>query len=215
MTPFFDRHDAGKKLAHALHEYKDVANALVLGLPRGGVEVAAVVAAELNAPLDIVVSRKIGAPGNPELAVGAVSQDGKTFIDDATVDLLSISKETLAELTATEKKEAEQRVETYRADLPEQDFTGKTVIVVDDGIATGFTMLAALATVKKLGAVQVIAAVPVASQDALAQLKRTADHVVVLHTPDHFTAISTYYHKFPQVSDAQVIAILHPTPEEI
>ncbi|MBX9830491.1 hypothetical protein K2X40_00895 [Candidatus Babeliales bacterium] len=214
MTPFFDRHDAGKKLAHALHDYKDVANLLVLGLPRGGVVVAEVVAHELNAPLDIVVSRKIGAPGNPELAIGAVSQDGKTFIDDATIDLLSIDKETLTKLIAAEKKEAERRVETYRADLPEQDFTGKTVIVVDDGIATGFTMLAALATVKKFGAMQTIVAVPVASHDALTQLKRATDHVVVLHTPDHFTAISTYYHKFPQVSDAQVVALLHPTPEE-
>lgn len=208
---FRDRVDAGRKLAAALERYRDAKDAIVIALPRGGVVVGAEVARELKLPLDIVVPRKIGAPGNPEYAIGAITESGDPVWDQQAVSLTDASEKFLAAAVATERTEAQRRLTTYRGDQSPRDLKGKTVILVDDGIATGLTMRAAIATIRCEGASRIVLTVPVAAADSIAKLRREVDEVVCLHAPQWFGAVGAFYDAFEQTTDDEVVALLTST----
>lgn len=205
---FKDRADAGRQLAAGLKKQNPV-DAVVLCIPRGGVVVGAEVAAGLRVPLDLVVPRKIGAPSNPEVAVGAVAQDGSTFLDERMISILGISRETLEEIIDGEVREIERRMTGYRGSPDYPDFKNKTLILADDGAATGYTMLAAAEFARKsLKPRRLIIAVPVAPPDTLELFSQVADEVVcLLSTPD-FYAVGQFYRDFGQTEDPEVLAIL-------
>lgn len=203
---FYDRSDAGKKLADSLRD-KVAPDSIIFGLPRGGVVVAKEVSDELRLSLDVLVVRKIGAPGNEEFAIGAVGEDGEPVINDELVGTADITPTYLERTIERERKEVERRVKAYRlGEFP--DVRGKTAVIVDDGIATGMTVLAAVETLKKRGAAKVVVAAPVGAKDSIEELKGKTDQVVVLHVPDQFFAVGQFYQNFPQVSDAEVKAAL-------
>jgi predicted phosphoribosyltransferase len=205
---FVDREDAGRQLAAAVKRCLDDEEAvLVLGLPRGGVVVAKEVARLLNKPLDFIVVRKIGAPGIEELAIGAVGEAGSPILDDTLIRGSGIPTEYLAQATETARREVARRVQVYRRG-PRPDIRHKTLVLVDDGIATGFTVEAAIATLMECGAVRIVLAVPVAPRDAVERLRRLAEDVVVLYAPEEFFAVGEFYEFFPQVSDDEVQAAL-------
>lgn len=204
--PFVDREDAGRRLAERLKRHAGKPDAVIVALPRGGVVVGREVADALRLPLDIVVPRKIGAPGDPEYAIGAVTEEGDAVWNEA--ERRKAGKAYLDETLAAERAEARRRLATYRAGMPPRALRGKTVIVVDDGVATGRTMRAALATVKKEGAARIIVAVPVCPPDSLAELGTEADETVVLESPRAFGAIGASYESFLQTDDATVIRLL-------
>lgn len=201
---FTDRHDAGRRLAAALERYRGVPDVVVLGVPRGGVVVAEEVARLLGQPLDVVVTRKIGAPGNPEYAVGAVDADGHVFEGI----LAGVPEGYLERAAAAEQAEIARRVAAYRAGRPALDVAGKTAILVDDGIATGLTLRAAVHYLKRQGAARVVVAAPVAAPDSAARLRGEADEVVVLDEPPGFSAVGQFYARFDQTSDDEVQALL-------
>ncbi len=201
---FRDRHDAGRQLAAALERYRGAPDVVVLGVPRGGVVVAAEVARLLEQPLDVVVTRKLGAPGNPEYAVGAVDADGHVFAGI----LAGVPEGYLARAAAAEQAEIARRVAAYRAGRPALDVAGKTAVLVDDGIATGLTLRAAVHYLKRQGAARVVVAAPVAAPDSAARLRSEADEVVVLDEPWGFSAVGQFYERFDQTSDAEVEALL-------
>ena len=203
---FADREDAGRRLAKRLSHYAGKPDTLVVALPRGGVVVGREVADALRLALDIVVPRKIGSPGDPEYAIGAVTETGEPVWNERERERADPSYIDAA--VGRELAEARRRLETYRAGFPPRLFRGITVIVVDDGVATGYTMRAALATVKRERPAAVIVAVPVCPPDSRAVLEAEADEVVVLETPKMFGAIGAYYENFPQVDDATVIKLL-------
>jgi predicted phosphoribosyltransferase len=211
MWNFEDRIDAGRELArnltHRAHE-----DAVVLGLPRGGVPVAAVVARALSAPLDVLVVRKVGAPGHSELALGAVGEDGAVVRNPGVIAAVGVEEAELAEAEQRARDEVESRVRMLRAGRPAVPIEGRMAIIVDDGIATGATMRAACAVARARGAAQVIIAVPVASPDALAGLggagEGGADEVVCLCAPSGFMAVGMYYIDFRQTSDEDVARLL-------
>lgn len=203
---FYDRSDAGKKLADSLRD-KVAPDSIIFGLPRGGVVVAKEVSDELRLSLDVLVVRKIGAPGNEEFAIGAVGEDGEPVINDELVGTADITPTYLERAIERERKEVERRVKAYRlGEFP--DVRGKTAVIVDDGIATGMTVLAAVETLKKRGAAKIVVAAPVGAKDSIEELKGKTDQVVVLHVPDQFFAVGQFYQNFPQVSDAEVKAAL-------
>ena len=206
--PFVDRKDGGTQLAHKLRAYKNQPDVLIIGLPRGGVVTAAEVAKELNLPLDIVVPRKIGAPFNPELAVGAVTQDGDVVWNEAIIKSHHLTPEDLADTIEKEMAESHRRLSLYRQGKPPPNFKNKTIILVDDGIATGATMRAAITYVKKQGAKKIIVATPVATVDTMEQIAQEVDSVVAVTLPKIFLGISAFYEEFPQTADDEVIAIL-------
>lgn len=208
MANFRDRIDGGKKLAARLLAYKNNKEAIVLGLPRGGVVTAAQVSSALNLPLDIVVPRKIGAPFNPELAVGALTPDGKLYWNEALLKSLHLEPKDLAQTIEKEKKEAERRKSMYRGNRPPLDLKDKIIILVDDGIATGATMIASILSVKARGALKVIAASPVAPVDALEKIAPLVDEFVYVQMPKIFLGISAFYDEFGQTSDEEVVEIL-------
>lgn len=203
---FVDRHDAGARLAE---ELRDLAGepVVVLGIPRGGVEIAAAVAAALDAELDVVIPRKVGAPGNPELGLGAVAE-GVEVLDERLIRLLAVGEDYLRAEIAAQLDEIVRRAAAYRQGRPEVDLTGKVAVVVDDGVATGGTAVAALRWARRKGAARVILAVPVAPPEAAARLAGEADEVRVLATPEPFHAVGQWYGDFPQVSDERVIELL-------
>lgn len=203
---FDDRVDAGTQLGEALAELagEDV---VVLGVPRGGVVVAAAVADRLGAPLDIVIPRKVGAPGNPELGIGAVAE-GVEVLDERLMHALGVSETYLREEIESQQEEIRRRGEVYRQGRPPADLTGKVAIVVDDGVATGGTAIAAVRWARHNGAARVILAVPVAPREALARLSHEAAEVRVVAAPEPFYAVGQWYHDFPQVDDAEVIELL-------
>lgn len=205
---FEDRHDAGRRLADALREYRGT-EAVVLGIPRGGVVVAEEIARALDLPLDVTVSRKIGAPETPELAIGAVAADGTVYTDSRLEAYLpGLNQEYLQRVVAREVAEIERRLKAYRGDRPPVDLTGKNVLVVDDGIATGSTMLVTLRSLRGKQAKEIVLAVPVAPPSAIERLRPEADRVVVLEQPELFYAVGEWYRDFTQVSDEEVIALL-------
>ena len=187
--------------------YKD-SDAIVLGLPRGGMVTAYEIAKTLNLPLDMKVVRKIGAPSNPELAVGALTASGTIYLNKPLMESLGLSIDMLAPTIELEKKEALRRLKAYRGDRPPLEIKDKTIILVDDGIATGATMYAAIESVKLHGAKKVIVAVPVGSQEKLSEIIGKVDEVICLEQPSQFIAISLLYDSFAQVTDDQVIEIM-------
>lgn len=199
---FQDRQDAGQQLAQHLLQYKNKKEVLVLGIPRGGIVVAAEVAKQLHAPLDILVIKKLGAPGNEELAIGAVSVD-HCSIDKETIHSLGVSEEYLQKEIKKKQQEAKQRMAFLRGKKPLYSVKNKRVILVDDGIATGSTMIMAIQVVKKQSPKKVVVAVPVAPPDTLTKLEQFADEVICLQQPTLFFAIGQFYHDFQQVQDEE------------
>ncbi len=208
---YSDRRDAGRLLAARLADY-DRPRPLVLGLPRGGLPVALEVAVALDADLDVLVVHKIGAPGNPEFAMGAVGEGGVLIIDHATRRLVRATSDQVEMTAAAERKEIDRRVQTYRGGRAALGIAGRNVIVVDDGMATGSTAAAGVAVVKHLGAAHVTLAVPVGSTEAVAWLGAMVDDLVCLETPESFRSVSESYRAFHQVDDEQVVAILRAHP---
>ncbi len=205
---FKDRTAAGVELAHALKRRSLRPPLLVLGLPRGGVAVADKVASELEAPLDVMLVRKIGMPGQPELAIGAIAS-GNIVVHEPQVEKeIAGLAETFNTLVETERRELERRERVFRAGLPPLALQGKTVILVDDGIATGSTMLAALRAARKAGATSIVAAAPVASPEATELIRAEADDVVIVHIPALLRAIGEWYEQFEQLEDAEVSRLL-------
>lgn len=210
MSPrklFADRADAGRQLAARLRSYR-VSSPVVLGLPRGGVPVAYEVARELGAPLDVCVVRKIGAPIQPELGIGAVSEDDAIHLDTERMEAVGVSEEELARLVATKRAEVEERVRKFRRGEPPLDVRGRTVIVVDDGIATGGTARAALQTLRARGPARIVLAVPVAASHSIEELGSAADEIVCLHPADRFFAVGLWYEDFTTTTDDDVVDLL-------
>jgi putative phosphoribosyl transferase len=203
---FSDRVEAGQRLAEVLAE-RVKGPAVVLAIPRGGIIVAAEVARRLGAPLDVVVPRKLGAPGNPELAVGAVA-DGVEVVDAEAVDRLAIDPQALRGEAARQRAEVARRTAAYRAGRPPPELAGRTVVLVDDGVATGWTALAAARCCRRAGADRVLLAVPVGPPGLAARLGPAVDETVVLQVPEPYLAVGQAYLRFPQVSDAEVLRCL-------
>lgn len=210
---FQDRADAGRQLAARLATYP-LPRPLVLGLPRGGLPVALEVAQALGAELDVLVVRKVGSPGNPEYAIGAVGEDGVVVLDHAARRQLHLTSEYVDQLAALELKEVDRRVKAYRGGCLRLGIAGRNVIVVDDGLATGSTAAAAITVVRHFGAAHVLLAVPVGSREAVERLSEMADEVVCLSTPEPFYAVGQHYRDFGQVSDDEVVAILEAHPRD-
>ena len=210
---FQDRSDAGRRLAKALSEYKG-RNAVVLALPRGGVPVAAEVAAALGAPLDLILVRKIGVPAQPELAMGAVVDGSAPIVvrNDEVIELSGTTAEEFDAACATELAEIERRRQLYIGDRARAEIAGQVVIVIDDGIATGATSRAALQAIRNRKPKELVLAVPVAPPDTVTQLRPEVDALICLETPELFGAIGYFYRNFGQVSDQEVIAILKRFP---
>ena len=207
-SPFVDRKDGGKQLAQKLHAYKNQSNAIVIGLPRGGVITGAQVAKELNLPLDIVVPRKIGAPFNSELAIGAVTQDGDVVWNEKIMQFNQLKPSDVADTIALEREESLRRLSLYRQGRVPLSLAGKIVILVDDGIATGATIRAAISYVQKEGAKKVIVAAPVAARDSINLIAPLVDELITIISPRSFTGISAFYDQFSQTDDDQVITLL-------
>lgn len=204
---FQNRVDAGRQLARELQVYREQ-SPLVLGLPRGGVPVAAMIARELRAPLDIWVVRKVGAPFQPELGIGAVAEGEEVFIDEVTAGFFGVSPEEVEQLLAQKRAEVAERAKLFRHGRQPPDVHGRTVIVIDDGIATGGTVRAAVRALRKRGAKRIVLAVPVASSQALESMRAEVDEVVCLHSDPNLTAIGLWYQDFSQTSDEEVIKYL-------
>lgn len=205
---FEDRKDAGRRLMSLVEPYREAENTLVLALPRGGVEVAWEIARELKLPLDVWVTRKIGAPFNPELAIGSVDGDGEVYVDENALILYEISDRYIREETEAQTAEIRRRYQQYRQSEEPPDLKGKTVLVVDDGVATGFTMIAALNSARRAGAGRLVCVIPVASPGVLRKLEELADEVLCLSVPSYFGAVGEFYRNFGQVSDEEVVALL-------
>jgi len=204
---FQDRRDAGRAVARAVVALGDPGDAVVLALPRGGVPVAFEVAQACRLPLDILLVRKLGAPRQRELAVGAIASGGAVVLNAEIVAALHLSDAALASSIAAEQAEMDRQEKLYRQGRPPIDIDGRTVILVDDGLATGATMRAAIRAVRPR-ARRVVVAVPVGPPDTLAELAREADQVVCLEKPEPLDAVSQFYYEFPQTSDAEVRALL-------
>lgn len=205
---FRDRTDAGRRLGAALLE-RPWADVVVLGLPRGGVPVAAEVAAALEAPLDIIVVRKLGVPFQPEVAMGAIGEDGTQLLDEDFVARLHLNRAEVERVEERERRMLEERIARLRAGRRRVDLSGRTALIVDDGIATGATAAAASGVARRLGAARVVVAVPVAAPDSVARVTGSgADEVICLDEPYDFRAVGMYYQDFGQTPDAEVIELL-------
>lgn len=205
---FDDREDAGRRLARELSAYANREDVRVLALPRGGVPVAFEVAQALHAPLDVFLCRKLGVPSQEELAFGAVSMGGVRVVDEQIVEAVGLSKRQIDEITARERKELERRERVYRAGRPRLDVAGDTVILVDDGIATGASMFASVRALRQLKPARMIVAVPVAPPATCRKLAAEVDELICLHRPSAFYAIGQFYLEFSQLTDEEVIQLL-------
>lgn len=208
MRIFANRSEAGRSLAHELAGYRGCDDVLVLGLPRGGVPVAYEVARALDAPLDVMVVRKLGVPGQPELAMGAIASGGVRLLNEQIVRALAITEETLEPVTRAEQHELERRERAYRGDAPPFTAAGRRVILIDDGVATGATMRAAIAALRKLSPARLIVAVPTAPRDTCDVLRAEADELVCLDMPEPYIAVGNWYRNFGQTSDEEVRSLL-------
>ncbi len=201
---FKNRTEAGKMLAGHLRQYQG-RNALILALPRGGVPVAAAVASALNAELDVVITRKIGAPGNPELAIGAATSDGTILLNDSLVSSLGVEKDFIDLKVTQAEKEIQEYIRRYRGERPIPKVTDRVVLIVDDGIATGYTVMAAAEAILRKGPEELVIAVPVAPRESVYELERTTGcQVVTVSRPASFVAVGQFYEDFKQVSDEEV-----------
>jgi putative phosphoribosyl transferase len=203
---FADRTEAGRRVAGALGHLRGE-DVVILGVPRGGVEVAAEVARAHGWPLDIVIPRKVGAPMNPELGLGAVAP-GVRVLDERMIRQLGVGQDYLEREIAAQEEEIRRRSEAYRKGREAVEVSGKVAVVVDDGVATGGTAAAALRWARAQGASRVILAIPVAPREAITRLSKEADEVVCLATPDPFFAVGQWYEAFPQTSDREVVDLL-------
>lgn len=210
MSPrvFADRSEAGRLLASELAHYTDRSDVLVLALPRGGVPVGHEVAQRLHVPMDVFIVRKLGVPGHEEFAMGAVATGGVRVLNDQVMRALGIPGYVVDAVAQWERQELERRERLYRGNRPPPDVRGKTVILVDDGLATGSTMLAAVEALRRLGPTRIVVAVPVASPDTCELLKDKVDEVVCAVTPEPFYAVGLWYRDFSQTSDEEVRELL-------
>jgi putative phosphoribosyl transferase len=206
--PFRDRTDAGRFLATKLRAYANRPDVLVLALPRGGMPVAFEVAQALDAPLDVFLVRKLGAPGQPELAMGAIATGGVRVLNEALVRALAIDDLALEAVVAEEQAELERRERLYRDDRPAPDVRGHTVILVDDGLATGATMRAAAAALRQQQAARIVVAVPIAPAETCAEFRHEVDEIVCGLTPEPFYAVGLWYEDFSQTTDEEVRELL-------
>jgi putative phosphoribosyl transferase len=204
---FRDRIDAGRQLAERLSYYRDE-NPIILALPRGGVVVGFEVAQMLRAPLDVIIARKIGAPDQPELGIGALAPGGVRILDERIIQLLGISEEQIARVEARERGEIDRRLRLYRGDRPMPQIQGQTAILVDDGIATGVTARAAIQSIRRQEPRRIVLAVPVAPPETIHLLRKEVNDAVCLMTPPDLRAISLWYDNFEQTSDDEVIRLL-------
>jgi putative phosphoribosyl transferase len=204
---FRDRADAGARLAEAVRE-RQLTDPMVLGLPRGGVPVAFVVAAILDAPLDVFVARKIGAPGDPELGIGAIAEGDVVVADPLAVQILGVSGETFNELAERERRELHRRVERYRGSRPVLDVAGRAVVLVDDGLATGVTAEAALRALRERKPTSLVLASPACADDTAERLSALADDVVCVLRRADFYAVGQWYERFDQTTDDEVVELL-------
>lgn len=211
VLPFADRSEAGRVLASKLSAYAGRDDVVVLGLPRGGVPVAWEVASTLHVRLDLLVVSKLGTPWNRELAMGAVAESGVQVLDLSIVKALCVSDRDIQEVVSAARKELECHEESYRGGRPPVELAGKTVIVVDDGIATGCSILAAIATIRRRNARRVVVAVPVAPATGCSAIRMEADELVSVAEPAMFLAVSQWYEDFPQISDEDVQRLLEST----
>ncbi len=204
---FVNRVDAGRRLGKRLEHLRGEA-IVVLGLARGGVPVASEVARALDAPLDVIVVRKLGVPYQPELGMGAIGEDGVRVINDEVIRLAQVSERQLAAVEARERAELERRAQRFRSDRPRQPLEGRTAVIVDDGIATGSTARAACQVARAHGAIRVMLAVPVAPPGWTARFATDADELIALETPDPFYGVGQFYDDFSQTTDDEVVACL-------
>ncbi len=212
MGGFRDRADAGRALAGALGHLAGRSDVVVLGLPRGGVPVAHEVALALGAPLDVLLVRKLGVPGYSELAMGAIATGGVRVLNRAVIDPLSIAPEVVDQVAAREGAELDRRERAYRPGRPPLDVSGRVVVVVDDGLATGSTMRAAVAALRALGPERIVVAVPVGARETCQALAGEADEVVCARMPTAFRAVGEWYDDFSQTTDDDIRALLGPAP---
>ena len=208
MIPLRDRAEAGRHLAANLEHYAGRADVIVLALPRGGVPVAAEVAHRLHAPLDVFLVRKLGLPGQEELAMGAIATGGVLLLNDSLIRLAGVSEREVEDVIAREEVELRRRERLYRQERPPPELRGRTVILVDDGLATGASMRAAAEGVRRQGAAAVIVAVPVASAETCQELRVVADEVLCLTTPEPFRAVGIWYRDFSETTDDEVRELL-------
>ncbi|MBD1913724.1 MULTISPECIES: phosphoribosyltransferase [unclassified Leptolyngbya] len=206
---FRDRQDAGIKLAQKLQAYTHQPGALVLGLPRGGIPVAYEVAKALRLPLDVYVVRKLGVPGQEELAMGAIALGGITYFNEALVEQLEISQDAIAQVIAQERQELQRREQVYRGNRPPLELRDRTILLVDDGLATGATMRAAIRSLRLQMPHQIVMAVPVADPGTCASFQGEADQVCCAETPQPFRAVGLWYENFGQTTDQEVCNLLH------
>jgi len=204
---FIDRRHAGQELGRALHRYSGT-DPIVLALPRGGVPIGREVASALDAELDVLIVRKLGAPNNPEFAIGAVGEGGAVVLDEQTVVSMHMDDATLERIVTETRREIDRRVDAYRRGRSLPSLAGRTVIIVDDGLATGSTAAAAVEVIKSLGAEHIVLAVPTGSHQAVTLLRDRCDEVVCLEEPPWFGSVGAQYESFPQVSDEEVLALL-------
>ncbi|MGI9101855.1 MAG: phosphoribosyltransferase [Terriglobales bacterium] len=212
---FRDRLDAGETLARRLTEFAGRNDAIVLALPRGGVPVGYEVARQLHLPLDVFVVRKLGAPGQPELAMGAIASGGVRVVNREVVDAMGIPEWSVEQVAQQEQAELERRERQYRGERPPLETRGKTVILVDDGLATGSSMRAAAAALRRQGAARIVVAVPVAARATCDQLRAEGNEVVCATTPEPFFAVGQWYQDFSQTSDEEVRELLERAGKEL
>jgi predicted phosphoribosyltransferase len=211
---FHDRSDAGRRLAEKLKVYTDRRDVVVLALPRGGVPVGYEVAQTLNTPLDVFLVRKLGVPGREELAMGAIASGGVRVLNEDVVNQLGIAENVIDAVAAEESRELRRREQLYRDDRPMPVVSGATVILVDDGLATGSTMRAAVAALRRQGPARIVVAVPVGAAETCDDLRKTADEVVCARMPEPFWAVGIWYEDFTQTTDREVHELLELAEEE-
>jgi predicted phosphoribosyltransferase len=212
---FRDRADAGRRLATALSEYADRSDVLILALPRGGVPVAFEVARALHAPLDVFLVRKLGFPGHEEFAMGAIASGGVRILDGEVLRMFNVPADVIDRVTKVERRELERRERQYRDGRPPPDVEGHTVILIDDGLATGSTMRAAVAALRKEGAKKIVVAVPVAPPETCEALSKEVDDIICAITPEPFRAVGLWYADFSQTTDEEVSELLARAAREL
>ena len=211
---FADRKEAGIQLARMLKKYKGQKDILVLALPRGGVVTGFEIAKSLEAPMDVLIVRKIGFPGQPELAVGAVSETGTVALNESIISMYGVSRDYVQKETSRQKEEITRRVQLYRGGKKVSGLEGKTIILVDDGVATGATVKAAIMTLKKEKIKRLVLALPVAPPDTVDELRGMVDELLCIETPEAFYAVGAHYDDFTQVSDEEVVEMLESSSAE-
>lgn len=212
---FQNREEAGRQLAARLQKYREIPDGVILALPRGGVAVGYQVSLALHLPLDVFITRKIGAPDNPEYALGAVSETGNIYLNPDAVAEFRLSHEEMTDLVAVQKQEITRRQQLYRQGRHPPALKGRTVIVVDDGIATGATFFASVEAIRRQAPGRLVAAIPVGPPDSIAKARSLVDELVVLATPEPFWAVGSHYVDFTQVQDRDVLEYLNLADESL